>query len=185
MGPRSIDRGTDARRARNAESASLQWGRDQSIAGLPWENARPGRHKPKLQWGRDQSIAELPGREGGSVRVLSASMGPRSIDRGTRDEGVTDLSGNRGFNGAAINRSRNCSPHCPTGPRRYSSFNGAAINRSRDSSGTPSSCCANMHGFNGAAINRSRNYRNRRFLTPVPEPASMGPRSIDRGTARS
>ena len=59
----------------------LQWGRDQLIAEL---SSIPSSADGlcELQWGRDQLIAELLA--GWTLRFTgrTASMGPRSIDRG-------------------------------------------------------------------------------------------------------
>ena len=83
----------------------LQWGRDLSIAES--RNLEPPRSSQSaLQWGRDLSIAErLPVSSTTSTSV-TASMGPRSFDRG-KDGCVTPLIGaGKRFNGAAIFRSR-------------------------------------------------------------------------------
>ncbi len=106
--------------------AALQWGRDQLIAELFTHARAHARERTSLQWGRDQLIAEL------GLRVCnrgrgSASMGPRSADRGIegpdfdryqpdvlqwgRDQLIAELilcapatapSSSSGFNGAAI-----------------------------------------------------------------------------------
>ena len=64
---------------------ALQWGRDLSIA----ETVRAIYMEPgieRLQWGRDLSIAETPRRYCVHISVVSASMGPRSFDRGNHGE---------------------------------------------------------------------------------------------------
>ncbi len=106
-----------------------------------------------LQWGRDLSIAEFPA----------------AILRHDR-EGC--------FNGAAIYRSRN-SEQLRRLWASYCGFNGAAIYRSRNSSKLITGTATDS-SFNGAAIYRSRNSKAASILR-AENPASMGPRSIDRG----
>src|SRR5438876_262188 len=105
MGPRSIDRGIWPPRSIVFWATLLQWGRDRSLAELSSPRITPPAWM-KLQWGRDRSIAEL------SRRLASNSV----------------LSG---FNGAAIDRSRNF-PYFPLRIQRHAGFNGAAIDRSRN-----------------------------------------------------
>ena len=106
MGPRSRDRGIEAdpnvkgilpnmlqwgRDRAIAElpriliapgcTRQLQWGRDRAIAELEAEPRRPP-HPGRLQWGRDRAIAEFRRRGRPVHRPLRASMGPRSRDRG-------------------------------------------------------------------------------------------------------
>src|SRR5579884_3678127 len=81
MGPRSIDRGNTGGNWKTLQTLLLQWGRDQLIAEmeqLPLVASQP----EALQWGRDQLIAEMAGGCGTGIAEASASMGPRSIDRG-------------------------------------------------------------------------------------------------------
>ncbi len=79
----------------------LQWGRDQLIAEILGgnQNLEPAL---QLQWGRDQLIAEISNITTACAPCGSASMGPRSADRGN---GASNLKGRDkgcGFNGAAI-----------------------------------------------------------------------------------
>ena len=60
----------------------LQWGRDQLIAELA-SVVYEFNEFTALQWGRDQLIAELGFRTLAFGARTPASMGPRSIDRGT------------------------------------------------------------------------------------------------------
>ena|ERR1019366_7814105 len=103
----------------------LQWGRDQLIAELGTGTLVLSA-AAALQWGRDQLIAELQLLQELAFWIVHASMGPRSIDRGTlpaqysdtpahllqwgRDQLIAELGrilargGSREcFNGAAIN----------------------------------------------------------------------------------
>src|ERR1035437_3295944 len=107
MGPRSIDRGTHSGLdILTLSLTALQWGRDQLIAELSHRSPQAFA-RTKLQWGRDQLIAELraavlgppmsPWLQWGRDQLIAelsrtgivipppcrASMGPRSIDRGT------------------------------------------------------------------------------------------------------
>ena len=83
MGPRSIDRGTGISGMSTQTSQQLQWGRDQLIAELVTVSGVTG-NTGALQWGRDQLIAELRRGDGQRRQSDQASMGPRSIDRGTK-----------------------------------------------------------------------------------------------------
>src|SRR5579884_2220372 len=106
MGPRPIGRGNSRPSPPPRLSASLQWGRDRSVAEIPPDPARTNPHK-LLQWGRDRSVAEILGNSWGwtvdfrgfngaatdrsrklryrntrAKLVCFASMGPRPIGRG-------------------------------------------------------------------------------------------------------
>ena len=64
-----------------AAHASLQWGRGLSTAEIDRaESAR--QHRGWLQWGRGLSTAEIIGRRQVCAAEESASMGPRSFNRG-------------------------------------------------------------------------------------------------------
>ena len=84
------------------EVVRLQWGRDQLIAELlisiseHWSELA-------LQWGRDQLIAELNHGMNLYIAGGDASMGPRSIDRGTGAACDIEIHAVVSFNGAAIN----------------------------------------------------------------------------------
>src|SRR2546425_1226066 len=127
MGPRSIDRGIWAWAARGRAALRLQWGRDRSIAellvlaldvfhlkrfnGAAIDRSRNSCHDRYLRRAlsgfngaaidRSRNCATASQRRSGG----SASMGPRSIDRGIeREAGYHSRSFGR-FNGAAIDRS--------------------------------------------------------------------------------
>src|SRR5581483_11729112 len=155
MGPRSIDRGNgwvyldperltarfngaaiDRSRKSVVSSGSclrgggpLQWGRDRSIAEILATRRARAPRRP-LQWGRDRSIAEIRMTEMVASGVSELQWGrDRSIAE-MRSKGVGRAPACRGFNGAAIDRSRKLGPfakRCRTMRR----FNGAAIDRSR------------------------------------------------------
>ena len=101
MGPRSADRGIDNGEDALVGAGVLQWGRDQLIAELMFQNPIV-RTALKLQWGRDQLIAEFAGLAGESaLRILRLQWG--------RDQLIAELnriqsasSSRRRFNGAAI-----------------------------------------------------------------------------------
>src|SRR5579875_1399318 len=83
MGPRSLDRGNAGfGRAGGTLISRLQWGRDLSIAEMKRSWQFVHYTDASLQWGRDLSIAEIVNQGNGSVPNWSASMGPRSLDRG-------------------------------------------------------------------------------------------------------
>ncbi len=78
MGPRSFDRGNGGRRP--CQPRTLQWGRGHSTAEM---SAQSTWRFDVLQWGRGHSTAEMAWRDGRCTAVpISASMGPRSFDRG-------------------------------------------------------------------------------------------------------
>ncbi len=133
MGPRSIDRGIlFSGYLSHTHPAPLQWGRDLSIAEFN-VSVPTAAFVYMLQWGRDLSIAELravaqrvahragfngaaiyrsrncPARTRLSLPHSTASMGPRSIDRGIHGCQYLFTHLPRCFNGAAIYRSRNWS----------------------------------------------------------------------------
>ena len=81
MGPRSADRGNAASCDCSRLQIALQWGRDQLIAEMRLAY-RCAVDSQLLQWGRDQLIAEIATTRHSRHRCASASMGPRSADRG-------------------------------------------------------------------------------------------------------
>ncbi len=84
MGPRSGDRGNMATRcAPSSRARRLQWGRDLVIAEIVW-NVTSIQYWYLLQWGRDLVIAEICRAICSSGVGSSASMGPRSGDRGNK-----------------------------------------------------------------------------------------------------
>src|SRR5205809_194322 len=84
----------------------LQWGRDRSIAELLSHRLRK-LFEIVLQWGRDRSIAELR-LQTGTFRALASLQWGR--DRSIAELRNADWQAHRQdrFNGAAIDRSRNC-----------------------------------------------------------------------------
>jgi len=102
-----MDRGIADVRPAHRQASELQWGRDQWIAEFACDAGAVVSHSG-LQWGRDQWIAELA--------PLIAQQ----------------VAAQRGFNGAAINGSRNCTTVADAAGAAKS-FNGAAINGSRNS----------------------------------------------------
>ena len=113
--------------------------------------------------------------------LADASMGPRSIDRGKETDYARAARLSARFNGAAIVRSRK-GPRTAVSPREPSALQWGR-DRSIAESGVRSPVCvAQSLSFNGAAdrsiaerlIAVRRGNRHR-------VPASMGPRSIDRG----
>ena len=175
MGPRSADRGNTS----GAQPACTRWSsfngaaisrsrkcihphhgyRDQPASMGP-RSADRGNETARLeilrgiqlQWGRDQQIAEIGAARSGR-KSDRASMGPRSADRG---------------NSKTVNAER---PEVQLQWGRDQQI--AEMGRSAwwrwDTS-----------RFNGAAISRSRKYLCAEIAGPTP-PASMGPRSADRG----
>ena len=153
MGPRSIDRGM--RYGRTSWHGSwLQWGRDQLIAELT-DAFEERRGHVGLQWGRDQLIAGLP-RFWQLLCHPRASMGPRSIDRGTpgmsvvgrRESDVASM-GPRSIDRGTANdgpKSKRRPLNASMGPR---SIDRGTIVADPVYSRQP--------GLDGAAINRSRN----------------------------
>ena len=113
-----------------------------------------------------------------SPRTSLASMEPRSFDRGGCSETGAVGRVTSCFNGAAVfrpRRGRAGSSRC----RRSSRFNGAAVFRPRRASTWPSTGSRGS-GFNGAAVFRPR--RGGTLGLPARRaPASMEPRSFDRG----
>src|SRR5579875_3881770 len=83
MGPRSGDRGNAITSALLETYALLQWGRDLVIAEICW-NVTSIQYWYLLQWGRDLVIAEICRAICSSGVGSSASMGPRSGDRGNK-----------------------------------------------------------------------------------------------------
>src|SRR4051812_900610 len=81
MGPRSVDRGTLSGLLKTADALQLQWGRDLLIAELH-EMTVEESIAYALQWGRDLLIAELVRLIASTTGAGIASMGPRSVDRG-------------------------------------------------------------------------------------------------------
>ena len=108
-----------------------------------------------------------------------ASMRPRSFDRGKGATGAWAAVATSGFNEAAIIRSRKAS-HGSGLVLAAQSFNEAAIIRSRKEIETQK-IEARLPGFNEAAIIRSRKGLSAAPSTPRLLHASMRPRSFDRG----
>src|SRR5581483_4459349 len=108
MGPRSCERGNRRGQRFKARSPEwLQWGRARasaeiaaerenmaSICRLQWGRARASAemsaqlsaqaHSTLLQWGRARASAEMNPHHDAPVATETASMGPRSCERGNR-----------------------------------------------------------------------------------------------------
>src|SRR5262245_6746323 len=85
--------------------SGLKWGRDPSTAEITGGNVQTT-YVFGLQWGRDPSTAEIPRLRSVDPRHATASMGPRSIDRGNPTPWVEITMRISGFNGAAMDRPR-------------------------------------------------------------------------------
>ena len=126
MGPRSDERGNDLMRAQAITAKSLQWGRaPMSAEMIAWEGH--GTPLPELQWGRAPMSAEIGDKGVELENSISASMGPRSDERGNAVHATVALH-------APMNASM--------GPRSDERGNSAA--RASTPSWKP--------GFNGAAL---------------------------------
>src|SRR5579884_1994959 len=158
MGPRPIGRGNSRPSPPPRLSASLQWGRDRSVAEIPPDPARTNPHK-LLQWGRDRSVAEILGNSWGWT---------------------VDF---RGFNGAATDRSRKWAMAC--GATKYGAWLQWGRDRSVAEMRAPSRWLCRIHRrFNGAATDRSRKFAIRERHARTGAAASMGPRPIGRGNTK-
>jgi len=155
IGPRSIDRGN-----------------------LFWDETN---HQSlcKLQLGRGRSTAETSAARRWPAPSTGASIGPRSIDRGNPPRCATGARRRSSFNWAAVDR-----PRKPTGRLRLSRpghrFNWAAVDRPRKRRYKPRRRYA-CRCFNWAAVDRPRKRCVAGQRADQPSPASIGPRSIDRG----
>src|SRR5258705_496975 len=85
----------------HADGEGLQWGRDLMIAEISGSIVASAL-SPELQWGRDLMIAENPALTKDTHRVMTASRGPRSHDRGNSPRRRRFSQTPAGFNGAAI-----------------------------------------------------------------------------------
>ncbi len=106
MGPRSCERGNRAAcRAWQAGRFKLQWGRARASAEM--NNTNDGApFNSLLQWGRARASAEMGTRRRTRLRVGSASMGPRSCERGNSETHPVRHVEPSCFNGAALVRAR-------------------------------------------------------------------------------
>src|SRR5437764_324051 len=110
-------------------------------------------------------------------------MGPRSFDRGKDDSRGNQPTSLSSFNGAAVFRPRKEIELNPD-PRQSSGFNGAAVFRPRKALtwNASSSILLLLQWGRGLSTAESQAGIG---LAGVPEIASMGPRSFDRGKRRS
>src|SRR5260221_2746514 len=179
LGPRRAA----AAAARPSASEPLQWGRGLGTAESWWGKGVQAERLYLLQWGRGLGTAESSIPVDDCLRIVAASMGPRSWDRGEQrliqlESGVKrasmrprswgrreddyrrrDASAETRFNGAAV-----------LGPRR--AHRGAQHSRGhRPASMGPRSW--------------DRGEREAARLSAEAASASMGPRSWDRGERRS
>src|SRR5581483_10983974 len=106
MGPRSCERGNRAAcRAWQAGRFKLHWGRARASAEM--NNTNDGApFNSLLQWGRARASAEMGTRRRTRLRVGSASMGPRSCERGNSETHPVRHVEPSCFNGAALVRAR-------------------------------------------------------------------------------
>ncbi len=136
MGPRSIERGKSFTRPQPIPfDHALQWGRVQSNAERPIYSQLLV-DIVRLQWGRVQSNAERKG----CLEVIcfgcTASMGPRSIERGKSHSTHNSNRDRRASMGPrSIERGKHRRRQPP--PLRSSCFNGAAFNRTRKDHKSP------------------------------------------------
>ena len=145
MGPRSIrSRKCDSLAQPHPRSTVLQWGRDRLIAEMTLDHASAAQAAIGFNGAAIMSIAEI-GNARGDRHGLSASMGPRSFDRGNLDF-----------------RDGPDATHASMGPRSLiaemqshavqtacAGFNGAAI---IDRGNVSRAIDSRLRGFNGAAI---------------------------------
>ena len=127
MGPRSCDRGSRESCAPFSSHLPLQWGRGHVTAEVRRRRAHSQHHENELQWGRGHVTAEVVLDRQGASRELSASMGPRSCDRGSRCSTARALR----RDGVASMGPRSCDRGSLGGHVGFSAlaprFNGAAV----------------------------------------------------------
>src|SRR5581483_9346620 len=111
----------------------------------------------KLQWGRARASAEIRRPLQRRKRLIVASMGPRSCERGNDPELRDDLRKPESFNGAALVRARKCLVVSITCCQYFLCFNGAALVRARKYTVSLRSL-PSRRGFNGAALVRARKW---------------------------
>ena len=112
----------------------LQWGRARASAEILLPSAAVLRPLV-LQWGRARASAEIRKILLPDNAFISASMGPRSCERGNRHWlRPATLAAHR-FNGAALVRARKSVTGTAAPPVLDPSFNGAALVRARKSPG--------------------------------------------------
>ena len=87
------------------------------------------------------------------------------------------------FNGAAVFQPRKFSWECKRRNQRGRGFNGAAVFQPRKCAVRALDSAAAWH-FNGAAVFQPRKYHFPLPCCVIPAPASMGPRSFNRGNAK-
>src|SRR5260221_316301 len=153
LGPRRAA----AAAARPSASEPLQWGRGLGTAESWWGKGVQAERLYLLQWGRGLGTAESSIPVDDCLRIVAASMGPRSWDRG--EQRLIQLES--GVKRASM------------GPRSWD--RGEDDYRRRDASAET--------GFNGAAVWGPRRAQ-RDAVELHGAGASMGPRSWDRGEPR-
>ena len=156
MGPRSFNRGNaDCRRERGTIPARLQWGRGLSTAEITL-CVRSGREVSLLQWGRGLSTAEI--RLLPTVRCLPAR-----------------LQWGRGLSTAEM---------IPTPWAEWTPtccFNGAAVFQPRKSVDDSMGRAAGYHWLQWGRGLSTAEISTRPKRPAIARPASMGPRSFNRG----
>ena len=157
----------------------LQWGRARGSAERCRAHLRLLPDPGLLQWGRARGSAESNGeRQIADVPSL-ASMGPRSRERGERATIRPTHPANLRFNGAALAGARRGPVAGGIDCSRLSGFNGAALAGARRVFDLKW-VLKRKDRFNGAALAGARRVKWLRFIGH-PAPASMGPRSRERG----
>jgi len=81
MGPRSCERGNSAPIKQVAGKVMLQWGRARASAEMTVTTPKVT-PSAMLQWGRARASAEIAVELSGFTSAVTASMGPRSCERG-------------------------------------------------------------------------------------------------------
>ena len=147
------------------------------------ESLAVDRSSPGLQWGRDLSIAESNDEAAQRLCRRSASMGPRSLDRGIMGEAAEFVLAQPASMGPrSLDRGIPSPSPSPTPIQKE-------LQWGRDLSIAESAAQAWLSraaaGFNGAAISRSRNHSRSGAVGEVQRHASMGPRSLDRGILKT
>ena len=132
MGPRSGDRGELISAGCAMPRRSwLQWGRGPETA----ESAMRAPMRCARHRGFNGAAVRRPRRVAQSsherLQRSTASMGPRSGDRGEREPTCSRASAISGFNGAAVRRPRRGSADVPASAIVERRFNGAAVRRPR------------------------------------------------------
>ena len=204
-GPRSFERGNNARKYENHEHNKLQRGRAHSSAEIRRLDPAHRSLRPASTGPRSFERGNVSGFIAAPTLALAASTGPRSFERGNRPLDFPQSIVPRGFNGAALIRARKCRcclshnqrfPPASTGPRSFERGNTHArarrrraqplLQRGRAHSSAEMPPARRLWardpiGFNGAALIRARKSRQRPDPPRHCSGASTGPRSFERG----